>query len=182
MLRPTTSAWLEHAHKTNLFSSARLTTVSNRFTPFQFFQQDNCFYIVHSLETEEQTPNLTVVTQAVHCRKQAPLIKVLFCDHSLTAFSSEAVGNSTIVAKFKEVLIPRMTKNQSSPMIQSTKQVSRIFAGNTAVLFVRSSMRSQRNPHWEDERERKGETVNFYVSVWRLRFQSLFAFFTLRRL
>ena len=126
----------EHAHKTNLlFCSVLLTTVFNRFTPVQFFQQDNCFAIVHSLETEEQIPTLTVVTEAVYCRKQAPLIKVLFCDHSVTAFPSEGTGNSTIVAKYKEVLIPRMGKKQS-PMIQSTKQVSRLLTGSTAVLFL----------------------------------------------
>lgn len=113
-----------------LFSSA-----DNSFTPVQFFQQDNSFAIVHSLETEEQMPNLTVVTEAVYCRKQAPLIKVLFCDHSVAAFPSEGTGNSAIVAKYKEILIPRMRKKQSSPMIQLTKQVSRILAGSTAVLF-----------------------------------------------
>ena len=136
----------------------------NRFTPVQFFQQDNCFAIVHSLETEEQIPNLTVVTEAVYCRKQAPLIKVLFCDHSVTAFPSEGTGNSTIVAKYKEVLIPRMGKKQSSSMIQSTKQVSRLLNESKAVLFfIRSGMPSQSNLHWRGQvRVGEGETVEFY--------------------
>ena len=69
------------------------------------------------------TPNFTLVVLDVYSRKQVPLAKVMFCDHSVTAFPSESDRNSLTAAKYREILIKMMAKKQESPMIHVTKQV-----------------------------------------------------------
>ncbi|XP_068726711.1 uncharacterized protein [Montipora capricornis] len=83
-------------------------------------QKNTCFTIADSFETGEAAPNLTVVIHEVYCRKQAPLAKVLFCDHSVAAILSTGEGNLMMAVKYKEVLIQRMENKRN--MIHMTKQ------------------------------------------------------------
>lgn len=83
-------------------------------------QKNTYFTIADSFETGEAAPNLTVVIHEVYCRKQAPLAKVLFCDHSVAAILSKGEGDLRMAVKYKEVLIQRMANKRN--MIHMTKQ------------------------------------------------------------
>lgn len=83
-----------------------------------------CFTIHEPSNTEENTPNFTIVVQDVYFHRQVPLAKVLFCDHNVIAFPSEGNRNSTNSAKYREVLKQMMAGKEESPMTHVTKEVS----------------------------------------------------------
>jgi len=85
-------------------------------------QKNTCFTIHEPSNTEENPPNFTVVVQEVFCHRQVPLAKVLFCDHSVTAFPSEGSRNSASSVKYREFLKQMMADRKESPMIHVTKE------------------------------------------------------------
>jgi len=88
----------------------------------EYPQKNTCFTIHEPSNTEENTPNFTIVVQDVYCHRQVPLAKVLFCDHSVIAFPSEGNRNSTNSAKYREVLKQMMAGKEESPMTHVTKE------------------------------------------------------------
>ncbi|KAJ7377232.1 hypothetical protein OS493_030434 [Desmophyllum pertusum] len=86
-------------------------------------QKNTCFTIHEPCDTEENTPNFTIVVHEVYCHKQVPLAKIVFCDHSVTAFPSKGNRNSASSTKYREVLKQMMADRNESPMAHLTKEV-----------------------------------------------------------
>ena len=86
-------------------------------------QKNTCFTIHEPSSTDENAPNFTIVVQDVYCHRQVPLAKVLFCDHSLTAFPSEGNRNSANAAKYREVVRQMMADREESPMTHVAREV-----------------------------------------------------------
>jgi len=124
----------------------------------EFPQKNTCFTIHEPRDTEVTTPNLTLVVLDVYSRKQVPLAKVMFCDHSVTAFPSESDRNSLTAAKYREILIKMMKKKQESPMIHVTKQGQVLLRRLLYTNAKRVTQTERLNPVW-------------ITSILQLRFQ-----------
>lgn len=78
-------------------------------------------------DKDATSPSLTLVVHDVFSHNYVPLVKVLFCDHSVISFPLEDRGrNSPSAAKYKEVLLEVMPKKEENPMIHMTSKVNLI--------------------------------------------------------
>lgn len=89
-------------------------------------------------DTDATKPSLTLVVHDVFSHNYVPLVKVLFCDHSVISFPLEDARNSLSAAKYKEVLLEVMANKEENPMIHMTSKVKfkKIYSRKRLMLAI----------------------------------------------
>ncbi|KAL9951474.1 hypothetical protein ACROYT_G044139 [Oculina patagonica] len=116
----------------------------------EYPQNNKCFTIHEPCGKKENAPNFTIVVQEIYCHKQVPLAKILFCDHSVTAFPLKGNKNSASAAGYKEVLRQMMADRKESPMAHVTKKGQVLLRRLLYSNAKRVKQTKTQNPVWID--------------------------------